>query len=170
MEHDCSLVLRGSRSHLQGVKNIKLTEVSMRKFFSLFLTLAAVACSDSTGPKNANVSGSWTYSVSNLSGGGLSCNATGTAVTISQTGTTFTGSYSGGTLNCGSVGSVGVGTGTVANGTVTNNAVTFNFDTQDWTNTGTVSGNSLAGTTTVRLVLTGGQTVVLTGNFSMVKN
>jgi hypothetical protein len=142
----------------------------MRRFAFLMLAMALSACSDSTGPKNANISGSWTYNVSNLSGGGLSCNASGTTVTISQTGTTFTGTYSGGTLSCGTVGNVSIGSGTVANGTVTNNSVTFNFDTQDWTNTGSVSGNSIAGTTTVRLVLTGGQTVVLSGNFSMVKN
>ena len=141
----------------------------MNKLSVLMLAATLSACSDSTGPKDANISGSWTYNVSNLSGAGLSCNAGGTTVTISQSGSTFTGSYSGGTLSCGSFGSVDVGSGTVANGTVTNNAVTFNFDTPDWTNSGSVSGNSISGTATLRLVLTGGQTVIMTGNFSMVK-
>src|SRR5512141_2131572 len=101
----------------------------MRRLAVFTLAAMLCACSDSTGPKDANVSGSWTYSVSNLSGAGLSCNASGTTVTISQTGSTFTGSYSGGTLSCGSSGNVDVGSGTVANGTVSNNTVTFNFDT-----------------------------------------
>jgi hypothetical protein len=142
----------------------------MKKLSSILaLALVLGACSDSTGPKALNVSGNWTYAVTNLNGAGLSCNATGTTVTLLQTGTTFTGTYSGGTLNCGSVGSSNLGTGTVTSGTVNNNAVTFSFDTTDWTNTGTASGSSVSGTTTVRLVLTGGQTVVMTGNFSMVR-
>jgi hypothetical protein len=154
---------------LVGSQNSNLSRCIMRRFGILILAATVSACSDSTGPKNANVSGSWTYNVSNLSGGGLTCNGSGSTVTLSQTGATFTGSYSGGILSCGVAGSVNIGSGVVANGTVSNNAVTFNFDTQDWANTGSVSGNSIAGTTTVRLVVTGGQTVVLSGNFSMVK-
>lgn len=144
-------------------------EMLVRKVGFLILGLVVSACSDSTGPKNANVSGAWSYSVSNLSGGGLSCNASGTTVTLNQTGTTFTGTYNGGTLSCGSVGTVSVGTGAVASGVVAANSVNFNFDTQDWMNAGSLSGNTIAGTATVRLVLTGGQTVVMNGNFSMVR-
>jgi hypothetical protein len=141
----------------------------MKRFILAGLVLCAIACSDSTGPKNANVGGSWTYAVTNLVGGGLSCTAGGTTVNITQSGNTFSGSYNGGTLSCNSAGSFSIGSGTVANGTVAQNAVSFAFDTQDWTNSGTLSGSSVSGTTTVRLVESTGQTVVLTGNFSMVR-
>ena len=141
----------------------------MKRLIFIALALAATACSDSTGPKDANVAGSWTYNATNLAGGGLSCSISGVTVTISQSGSTFTGSYSTGSLSCGSVGGANFAGGTVVSGTVSNNAVTFNFDTQDWTHAGSVSGSSIAGTTSVRLILTGGQTLIMNGNFSMVK-
>jgi hypothetical protein len=146
------------------------TEVTFMKRLALIgFALALSASSDSTGPKNVNVAGSWTYSVTNLVGGGLSCNTGGTTVTIAQSGTTFSGTYTGGTLSCNSLGDFAIGTGTVANGTVSDNAVAFDFDTQDWANTGSASGNTISGTATVRLVTSSNQTIILTGNFSMVK-
>jgi hypothetical protein len=141
----------------------------MKRLALVAFALALTACADSTGPKNVNVSGSWTYSVTNLVGGGLSCNTGGTTVTIAQSGTTFSGTYTGGTLSCNSLGDFAIGTGTVANGTVSDNAVAFDFDTQDWANTGSASGNTISGTATVRLVTSSNQTIILTGNFSMVK-
>ena len=135
----------------------------------LFLASCGGGGADSpAGPVNANVSGGWTYSATNLTGGGATCNASGVVLTINQSGSTFTGSYSGGTITCSAPGvpteSGDFGTGTVANGTIAINSVAFNFDTSDWANTGTVSGNSMSGTAVVR-VSTGQSTYILTGNF-----
>ena len=63
--------------------------------------LGACSGGDSTGPSggggntNANVAGTWTYNATNLSGGGASCDYTGAVLQLNQTGTTFTGTYSG---------------------------------------------------------------------------
>ena len=150
---------------------------AMRRILLLLLIPVFLACGDdggdTTGPSIPSVAGSWTYNASNLSGGGISisCSVSGTSLVLTQSGGTFTGSYSGGTISCsGETGtpSVPVGSGTVANGSVTSaGAVSFDFDTQDWQNTGTLSGNSISGTATVRIDL-GSPTGVVTvsGNFS----
>ena len=143
----------------------------MKRFYILTMValLSACSASDSTGPKNANVSGSWGYTATNLTGSGLSCSISNVTMTVNQTGTTFSGSYSSGTLNCGTLGGGNFTGGTVVTGTVSGNGVSFNFDTQDWNNTGTISGTSMSGTATMRVVLTGGQPLILTGNFSAIK-
>lgn len=138
----------------------------MKRALGLLLILVSLACSgsDSTGPKNADVSGVWTYNATNLQGsGGVICNVFGTTLTLAQSGTTFSGTYSGGTFSCNN-GSGAIGTGVVATGTVSGSNVTFNLDTSDWANTGVVSGTSMSGTAVVRI----GSTVT-TGSFSAVK-
>jgi hypothetical protein len=145
----------------------------MKRTFALLAValLVSVGCSDSSGPKNADVSGSWTYNATNLQGGGLSCNASGTSMTFTQLGATFSGTYSGGSISCTGAGgsaTLPVGTGVVAGGTVSGSSVVFNFDTQDWANTGTLSGATIAGTVVIRVV-SGTTSVVLTGSFSAVK-
>lgn len=143
----------------------------MKYALVLLAMILSVGCgSDSTGPKNANVSGSWTYNATNLQGGGLSCNATGTSLTLTQAAATFSGTYAGGTLTCtgpGGNASQQVGSGVVAGGTVSGSSVAFNFDTSDWANTGTISGATISGTVVVRLV-SGSTSVILNGNFSAV--
>jgi hypothetical protein len=142
----------------------------MNKIAIMALGLMLSACGDSTGPKSPNLAGSWSYNATNLAGGGLSCSVSGVIVSISQTDNTFTGTYSPGTLSCVSAGSAAFSGGTVVNGTITGTGVNFNFDTQDWAHNGSLSGNSVSGTTTMRLVLSGGQTLVMNGTFAMAKN
>lgn len=141
----------------------------MKRAAFVIAVALSLACSDSSGPKIADVSGAWSYNVTGLAGGGLSCNIGGVTVTLSQTGATFTGSFGSGVLSCGSAGTFNFTGGTVASGTVSGNAVSFNFGTQDWVHNGTLSGNTIAGSTTVRLVPSSGQVVVLLGSFSMVR-
>ncbi len=146
---------------------------AMRRIPLLLLIPVFLACGgdDIMGPSIPSVDGSWTYNVTNLSGSGISCNVSGTSMVLTQSGGTFTGSYSGGTSSCtGPAGPIStpIGSGPVANGSVTSaGAVSFDIDTQDWRNTGTLSGNSMSGTVTVRLDL-GAPTgvVLLSGNFS----
>src|SRR5438105_15587545 len=116
----------------------------MKRLLSLFATASLVGCGscDSTGPVNANLTGSWTYSVTNLAGGGYSCNSSGTTLVITQSGASFTGTYSGGTFSCSYQGTSSatspVGSGVLASGTVSGNNVSFNFDPLPWSNTGTI--------------------------------
>jgi hypothetical protein len=136
--------------------------------------LAIVSCGggDVSGPTNANIAGSWTYTMTNLAGGGLTCFSSGTTMTFSQSGATFTGTYSGGTLSCSAPGfgpvSQTIGNGTIATGTVNINSVSFDLDTSDWRNTGTVSGNSISGTVVVRFT-SGSTSVILNGSFAAIK-
>lgn len=138
----------------------------MKRVPLVAIVLLLAACSsDSTGPKNAGVSGVWTYNATNLQGtGGILCNALGQTMTLAQSGTTFSGSYSGGTFSCNTGVNITIGTGIVASGTVSGNNVSFNMDTSDWANTGVVSGSSISGTTTIRV---GSQ--IATGSFAAVR-
>jgi len=142
----------------------------MSKAFLVAGAFAALlaACGDGTGVNALNLSGNWVYSTSNLASGGVTCNSSGTALTISQQGGTFSGSYNGGTISCFSSGgsfSGDVGSGTVVNGSLNGTGVSFDLDTGDWHNSGNVSGNSMSGTVTVRLVVNS-STVILTGSWA----
>jgi len=119
---------------------------------AVMFTLAGCA-SDSTGPKVPDVSGTWTLSLTNMSGGGISCSsASGTTMMLSQSGTTFSGTYSGGTVICiggGSSVTGDVGTGVIVNGAVNGDTVSFQIDGPDVPATGTISGDSMSGTATL---------------------
>ncbi len=148
---------------------------AVRRMLLLLLIPVFLACGDDggdiMGPSIPSVAGPWAYDASSLNGSGLSCNVSGTSLVFTQSGGTLTGSHSGGTISCaGPTGTVSlpVGSGTIVNGSVTSaGAVSFDLDTQDWRNTGTLSGNSISGTATVRIDL-GSPTgvVTLSGNFS----
>jgi hypothetical protein len=148
-----------------------------RRPFALVLVLTTLlgGCggSDSTAPNpTANVSGTWTASLSNMSGSGASCSTTeSTTLTLDQDGTTFSGHYSGGELTCtgpGGTSSDPVGTGTIINGNVSGNRVSFDLDTPDFHLTGTISGNSMSGTARWVIDL-GSQVVTLNGNWGASK-
>jgi hypothetical protein len=120
---------------------------------ALLLLTALVACGDDdgSGPSTpADVAGTWSASMSNLSGSGISCSSSSpTQLTLNQTGETFTGSYAGGEMACTGPGggtSFEIEPGTVINGSVDGNSVTFDLDTPDARQTGTVDGNSMSGT------------------------
>jgi hypothetical protein len=129
--------------------------VVRRLLLSSLIFVLACGGDDGTGPSPANVTGTWSGSVSNMSGGGISCSSTEpTQLTLDQSGTSFSGSYAGGTLLCSGPGgsaSVPVESGSVINGTVSGNNVTFDLDTSDSHFTGTVNGNSMSGTAQWRI-------------------
>ena len=139
---------------------------------SALLICAAVlaGCSgDSTGPSQTNVAGVWTLSASNMSGQGVSCNLGNTSVTLTQSGSTFSGSYGPGTITCfagGQSASVQA-QGTIVNGVISGTGVQFDLDTQDLHHTGNVNGNSMSGTARWNFDLgTGTGVVTLNGNWS----
>jgi hypothetical protein len=136
---------------------------------ALVLGVSACGGDDATGPSNADVAGAWTFNASNLSGSGVSCNLSSTPLTLTSSGTTFSGSYGPGTFTC-VAGGQSVGgqiQGTIVNGTIDGNAVAFDLDTQDFHQTGTVGGSSMSGTARWTFDL-GGSTgvVVLNGNWA----
>lgn len=138
--------------------------------FLISALLIAACKSDSTAPKT-DISGHWSYSASNVAGSGISCNISGVSATITETGSTFTGSTSGGTITCsgpGGTASQAIGNDVIANGTINGASVQFDIGTSDIHNAGTLSGNSISGTVTIK-VNSGGSTYTLTGNFSAVK-
>lgn len=144
---------------------------------SLALTILALAAltgcgGDSTGPSDASVAGAWTLTLSNLSGQGVSCNLSSTPLTITQSGTTFSGSYGPGAFRCsaGSESTSGQIQGIVVNGTIDGNAVAFDMDTQDFHQAGSVAGTSMSGTARWTFDLGGSiGIVVLNGNWAAAK-
>ena len=151
------------------------------KRFSLMVPLALAAAlftlgacgGESTGPEIPKVDGSWTLSLTNMSGSGMSCDWSGATMTLTQSGATFSGSYSGGTLTCRSGGesaSSPVGSGSVVNGTVNGTDVSFQIDSPDMPMTGSISGQSMSGTGTLRYDLGSPYGVVtLNGNWGAVR-
>ena len=135
----------------------------MKQVSKVVLVLsAAVACAltacggGATGPRVPNVNGTWSLSLTNLSGSGISCSASGTTMNLTQTGATFSGSYSGGTFTCvggGESFSTQLGTGSVIDGAIGGNSVSFELDSPDFPLAGTISGRSMSGTCTMRVDL-----------------
>lgn len=138
----------------------------MRRLCLLAAVLFAACGSDSTGPSNANVSGAWSFSMSNLTTSQFTCSFSGT-MQLNQSGTTFTGTYNASNLTCNGT-NLGASGGTVVNGTVSGSSVGFDFDTQDFHQAGTLSGGSMSGTATWRLVVSG-VTYNLSGTWSATK-
>lgn len=125
----------------------------------LIIALCGVAAcgggSNTEPPPAADVSGTWSAAVSNMTGGAISCSSTGaTQLTLTQTRNTFSGLYSGGALTCSGPrgnSSAPVLSGSVKNGAVDGNNVSFDIDTPDSHFTGTVSGTSMSGTARWRI-------------------
>jgi hypothetical protein len=135
-----------------------------------FLVFAACG-GDSTGPSAAALTGQWAYNATNVSGSGLTCNFSGLTLVITQTGPTVTGATNGGSFSCTAAGTTQggpLGTTPLANGQINGNAVQFDFGTADIHNAGTLNGKTISGTVTVRADA-GGTIIVLSGNFSAVK-
>lgn len=111
------------------------------------------ACGDdSTGPETPNVAGTWSLSLANMSGSGITCDWTGLTADVEQDGSTFTGTYDGGTYSCTNgdqTVSGDAGSGTILDGSIDGNDVSFAIDDSDNGMTGTVSGGSMSGTGTL---------------------
>ncbi len=145
----------------------------MKRLIQALLLAVAVGCgSDSSTSPQTNLSGLWIYNATNIATTGLSCNLTGVQITLTQSGTTFSGSVAAGSLiSCSGAGgtqSQVLGGDIIANGLLNGTAVQFDIGTQDIHNVGSLSGNSISGTVTIRFI-SNGVTFILTGNFTMVK-
>jgi hypothetical protein len=122
----------------------------MRRFYLGLIGILACGDNNGSGPGSTDITGSWSASLSDLSGSSVNCSSTSpTLLTLTQTGETFSGSYSGGELFCtapGGTGPVPVGTGSVVNGTLSGTSLSFDLDTPDFHHEGVVSGTSMSGT------------------------
>lgn len=113
------------------------------------LTVAATGCGKSTGPK-ASITGTWSLSATNLVGGALSCDVSGAVLDLTQSHSTFTGTYSNVILNCTANGtslSEGPYSGPVVDGQISKSSVSFDLKNSMTQLTGTPSDDdSMAGT------------------------
>jgi hypothetical protein len=108
-----------------------------------FLLYGILACgSDHAAGPAANLTGSWS-GTETISGSGLSCSISLT-MQLTQTGATFNGTYSNGSVNCNGQSQTGI-TGTIINGTLSGTVVTFDVDDPGAHHTGSVSGNTMNG-------------------------
>jgi hypothetical protein len=98
---------------------------------------------------------------------------TGANLALTQTGTTFSGSYSNAKLTCEVAGVqsvIGTYSGQVVNGLLSGDSVSFDFDTGAFTNTGTIAGSSMSGTATATKNVGGTiGNVMLTGQWGATK-
>jgi hypothetical protein len=147
----------------------------LKRGVAMALAFAVGACDNHvTQPTNqviADVSGTWSYTASNLTGPvSFTCNIVGATMSLSQSGNIVTGSVSGGTLTCsGPTVSTNdpLPNGPIASGSVNGTTVLINFGKVNIQNVGTVSGKSIFG----QVALTGlhGSMDKLLGNFSAVR-
>ena len=149
------------------------TNIGVRRLL-LFIVVASTACGDSTEPQ-ADVSGSWTYSATYAVDlgflGTTNCSGSGVQATVTQTGSSFSGSVQGGDWTC-DVPSFDLVPFTSDNpgqvsGTVEGTSVSF--EVQGFVllmHEGTLSGNSMSGTLTGTGSIPGLGSVSLTGTWS----
>jgi hypothetical protein len=143
--------------------------------------LAAVGaisgCAASTGPK-VSVGGTWKYEAQNLAEGGtVTCAVTNMTLTLTQTGSTFAGTYSGANADC-MFASTHLAfalssSGTIVDGRIDGDQVSFDMGDHLWSQTGAISGNSMNGNATITLNsgidTLGSSVITVSGQWAAVK-
>ena len=149
----------------------------------LVAAMLPLACGDGdgdgngTGPGPVNISGTWSYSSTDLAWGTITCQMTGVSATIMQSGNAFTGTTTGGTIACQSgedSGSLDLDDYQIVDGMISGTAITFTIidpgegQEVNIAHTGTVSGGSMTGNVTAQFELPppAGFVVPLTGTWS----
>lgn len=118
------------------------------------VVVLAAGCGDGTGPRPADLQGVWSYSVNDLSFGRVICSIKGLTFEITQTGGTFTGTTSGGTLDCqgplSNPSSTPLSPAPVVNGVIEGDRVVFDFQDASYHHDATLAGETLSGQVLVR--------------------
>jgi hypothetical protein len=119
----------------------------MKKLLSIALLLALASCGggrDAVGVGGGvNVTGSWSTTI-NISNGSVTCVLT-FPMQLTQSGSTFTGTYANGSVDCNGTVQTGAA-GNIVNGTLNGSSVTFDVDDANGHQTGTVNGSTMSGT------------------------
>ena len=142
----------------------------------LFVALASTACGDGTEPaEHADVSGSWTYSatysVTLGALGATDCSGSGVQATVTQSGSSVSGTARGGEWTCDSPGFdlapfTDEEPGQIS-GTVDGTSVSFEVDGFVLLmHEGTVTGDSMSGTVTGSGTIPGVGSASLSGSWS----
>jgi hypothetical protein len=112
------------------------------------------------GPPPSSIDGQWAFRISNLratlQGVTVVCSSTGTTLDLTQSGTGFSGTYSGGTITCtaqGQSSTSSFGSGAVANGSLVGASVSFDLDTPDFHFVGSAGQDQMTGTCTLTMDL-----------------
>jgi hypothetical protein len=124
---------------------------------TLLLLAALSACGgsdDSTGPADdqISISGTWSFQTGAVTVDGIACTTTGRTMTINQSGSTFTGQLTGGSVSCVSESASTTQdltgfTDDIVKGVLNGASVSFDLDVLPGTSlTGVVSGNTMSGT------------------------
>lgn len=123
-----------------------------RAALCLALLPALSGCEAVFGP-SARMEGTWSYAATSLAGGGWVCEVSGMVLSLQQYGNEFSGSATGGAMECvrGEEDPVvrTFGTQPVVNGRVSGDAVEFDIGTPDWHNRGRIEDGSMSGTSTI---------------------
>jgi hypothetical protein len=135
---------------------------------------------ESLGPAPPDLNGNWTFNWANMNGtiaelGSFSCSITGVNATLTQVENTFTGQINGDWLmTCMAAGQSESETltgGVITHGLISGNRVSFSMATDEASQTGTISGNSMSGEATWRVNFgTPYGVVVVRGHWGAVRN
>lgn len=140
-----------------------------RTVLALVACGALIACGSDTAPVSPDLNGTWTLSMSNLTGPGVTCTASGTTLDLTTSRGTFSGTYSGGeytcTDGCQSV-TIEVGSGQIVDGGIVRDTVAFDFGSTANTFNGQLTDGAMSGTVTITVQPSVGAPVTLSGNWS----
>lgn len=132
----------------------------MKKLVAVAVLAASVACGDDSPV--VTVTGAWTASIT-LNGTGLTCSLL-VPMDLTQSGATFSGTYTDASVTCNGQTSTGIG-GTVINGHIVSRDVSFDLDDPSAHQEGTIDGNTMTGTANW-VINTSGGAVGLSGTWS----
>jgi hypothetical protein len=120
----------------------------MKRLLAVSIIVLLAACDGSTEPPKVNVTGNWAIAWPSMTGSGgyagLTCSISGMTLSVTQTGQSFSGTYSSSTITCNG-NAVAATAGVVVSGTVSGNSVSFDLDNATTHQTGTISGNTMSG-------------------------
>jgi hypothetical protein len=143
----------------------------MRRFLALSLLLLGpvVACGGDggggTGPTQIDLTGTWSVTMSPISGHGLTCTISGLKVTLAQSETVVTGTYSIDDMVCNGEPS-GPLTGDIVSGSEVGGRIHMHFDTEDFDLHGSCQSSSRCTGTYTLNIFVDPNTYTFTGTWS----
>lgn len=143
----------------------------MRRFLalSLLLLVPIVACGGDggggTGPTQIDLTGTWSVTMTPITGHGLTCTISGLEVTLTQTETVVTGSYTIDDMVCNGEHS-GPISGDVVSGSEVGGRIHMHFDTEDFDLHGSCRSSSQCNGSYTLTIFVDPNTYTFTGTWS----